>query len=454
MCGIAGAVAVRPGARPDVGRLRRMSHLVAHRGPDAEGLWEAPSGRAALVHRRLSVIDLATGQQPMLDPTGQIGLVFNGEIYNYQSLRRTLRNHGAAFRTESDTEVLLRLYEKEGAACVHQLRGMFAFAIWDERAARLTLARDRIGKKPLFYAVEGDCLYFASSLRALRDTSDAKWDIDLAALDAFMTLSYIPAPHTIYRGVSKLEAGTLATVDASGISTRRYWQLADEPDTTAYDLPHAIDRLDELLNEAVRLRLRSDVPLGVFLSGGIDSSLVTAVAARQSATPVTTFSIGFDVAAFDESGHAAKVAQHLGTEHHVFRAHPDLLGTLPQLVRHFGEPFADSSALPTWMLAEETRNHVTVALAATAGMRRSGATTGIAMRRDCGGCVVPSRSPFSRSRAPRATASCGKRPRGGGRPDKYGGASRCCRSRLPAIGTRCSDRSSRPPSRRCSMLAR
>jgi asparagine synthase (glutamine-hydrolysing) len=367
MCGIAGAVALHQGARIDRERLERISCLIAHRGPDAHGYWAAPSGRAALAHRRLSVIDLATGQQPMLDASARVGLVFNGEIYNYREIRRDLAREGAVFRTESDTETLLRLYERMGADCVHRLRGMFAFGVWDDAAGRLVLARDRVGKKPLYYTVEEECLYFASSLRALRDTSPRQWTIDPSAVDAFMTLSYIPAPRTIYTGVAKLEAGTMLTIDATGTSTRRYWDPADDGDPVPESFADAVDRLDELLNTAVTLRLRSDVPLGVFLSGGIDSSLVAAVAARQSTIPVTTFSLGFDVAEFDESEYAARVARHLGTDHRPLRAHPDLLHTLPAMVRHFGEPFGDSSALATWMLAEETRKHVTVALAGDGG---------------------------------------------------------------------------------------
>jgi asparagine synthase (glutamine-hydrolysing) len=369
MCGIAGAVATRPGAMVSRERLERISCLLAHRGPDAHGTWAAPSGRAALAHRRLSVIDLATGQQPMLSDDGRIGLVFNGEIYNYRELRATLAAQGASFRTQSDTEVLLRLYERKGDACLEDLRGMFAFAIWDDAAGRLLIARDRIGKKPLFYTIDDGCLYFASSLRALRETSRTAWEIDPAAVDAYLTLSYIPAPRTVYRGVSKLEAGTAATLGADGVVTHRYSDFATEPPPVSVPgtFGEAVDRLDEILNTAVAIRLRSDVPLGVFLSGGIDSSLVAAIAAKQSATPITTFSIGFDVSEFDESPYAATVARTLGTDHHVFHAHPDLLHTLPEMVRHYGEPFGDSSALATWMLARETRKHVTVALAGDGG---------------------------------------------------------------------------------------
>jgi asparagine synthase (glutamine-hydrolysing) len=367
MCGIAGAVSLSPMLRPDRERVRRMSGLIAHRGPDADGSWEAPSGRAVFAHRRLSIIDLESGQQPMLDPTGQIGLVFNGEIYNYREVRQELRRRGGHFRTDSDTEVILGLYQESGLECVHELRGMFAFALWDENRGRLLLARDRLGKKPLYYTVEDGCLYFASSLHALHETATRRWEIDPAAVDSFLTLSYIPAPQTIFRGVHKLGAGTMLTVQGAQVDVRDYWSMAEAAEPFAGSYAEAVDRLDELVNTAVELRLRSDVPLGVFLSGGIDSSLVTAVAVRQSAQPVQTFSIGFDHAGFDESGYAARIAQHLGTVHHTFRARADLLHTLPEMVRHYGEPYADSSALATWLLARETRKHVTVALGGDGG---------------------------------------------------------------------------------------
>ena len=303
----------------------------------------------------------------MVDDERHVGLTFNGEIYNYRELRKTLADAGVRFRTESDTEVILQLYRRDGSSCVNDLRGMFAFALWDDTSGELLLARDRIGKKPLFYTTEDGCLYFASSLTALHETSDDHWDIDVRSIDAYLTLGYIPAPRTIYESVWKLEAGTSATIVSGAIATTRYWDPARDIQPMPSTLDAAVDRLDEILNTAVALRLRSDVPLGVFLSGGVDSSLVAAVAARQAGVPVQTFSIGFDVAAFDESPFAAEVARRLGTEHHVFRAKPDLLRTLPAMVRHFGEPFADSSALPTWMLSEETRKHVTVALAGDGG---------------------------------------------------------------------------------------
>lgn len=302
----------------------------------------------------------------MLDGSGQTGLVFNGEVYNYRELRTALSAGGYPFRTDSDTEVILALYRKAGPECVHELRGMFAFALWDDEREQLLLVRDRLGKKPLFYTVEDGCLYFASTLASLRQTSSRRWDMDPAAVDAFLTLSYIPAPLSVFRQVRKVRSGNLLTVDANGISTRQFWDLTE-------DVPYqgtfaeAVDRLDELINTSVELRLRSDVPLGIFLSGGIDSSLVTAVAVRQSSTPVRTFSIGFEESGFDESVYAGRVAAHLGTTHHLSSVRPDLMGVLPSLVWHFGEPYADATALPTWTLAKETRAHVKVALGGDGG---------------------------------------------------------------------------------------
>jgi asparagine synthase (glutamine-hydrolysing) len=367
MCGIGGAFAVDPQARPDVDRVARMSEMLAHRGPDGHGMWCEPAGRAVLAHRRLSIIDLATGQQPMTSADGRSAIVFNGEIYNYKELRRELEQGGTRFRTESDTEVLLDLLGRRGSAGIEPLRGMFAFAYWDAARERFMLVRDRLGKKPLYYVVEGGCLYFASSLRALRATAPRRWEIDIEAVDAYLSLGYIPAPRTIFREVRKLPAATVLEVDAGGWRERRFWDLRvnDAPFEGSYH--DAVDRTEEILQTAVAIRLRSDVPLGVFLSGGIDSSLVTAVAARVSSSPIRTFSIGFDTRGFDESVHAAAIAAHLGTQHRTIPVQTDVLELLPQMADHYGEPFADSSALPTWMLAQATRRHVTVALGGDGG---------------------------------------------------------------------------------------
>jgi asparagine synthase (glutamine-hydrolysing) len=367
MCGLAGAIAVAPDARVDRERLGRMAALMGHRGPDAVGSWSDPAGRAALVHRRLSIIDVAGGSQPMCNDSGDVVLVLNGEIYNYREERQLLRDAGITFRTNSDTEVLLRLYERYGAECVHRLRGMFAFAVWDANRGELLVARDRVGKKPLFYALENGCFYFASTLNALHDTSQAPPRMNLEALDAFLGLGYIPAPLSIWENISKLPAATLLSVSQQGLRAARYWHLGAEREQFGGGFDDAVDHLDELLNTAVSLRLRSDVPLGVFLSGGIDSSLVAAIAKRQSASSTLTFSIGFEDPAFDESIFAERIAAHLGTEHRTFHGRPEMMHVLPELVHHFGEPFGDSSALATFLLAREARAHVTVALTGDGG---------------------------------------------------------------------------------------
>ncbi|HEV2749169.1 MAG TPA: asparagine synthase (glutamine-hydrolyzing) [Gemmatimonadales bacterium] len=367
MCGIAGAVTFRPGARPDHERLCRMAGLMAHRGPDGEGFWADPQGRAAFAHRRLSIIDIAGGRQPMCSDDGQIALVFNGEIYNYRELRRVLSDQGVQFHTVSDTEVLLRLYERFGSDVVHHLRGMFAFAVWDGTRGELVLARDRVGKKPLFYSLDDDSCYFASTLGALRDTDAGARRVSLAALDAFLTLGYVPAPQSIWDGISKLPAGTMLRVSSQGARSLRYWALEQAVQPFMGRFTQAVDRLEALLTTAVALRLRSDVPLGLFLSGGVDSSLVTAIASRQCPGETSTFSLGFAETAFDESGYAERIAQHLGTRHRTITGHPDMVDILPALVRHAAEPFGDASALAVWMLAEETRKHVTVVLTGDGG---------------------------------------------------------------------------------------
>ena len=367
MCGIAGALALRDGVRVYRERLCRMAGLMSHRGPDGEGFWAEPQGRVAFAHRRLSVIDIVGGRQPMCSDDGRIALVFNGEIYNYRELRQVLSDQGVRFHTASDTEVLLRLYERYGSEAVQYLRGMFAFAVWDGTRDELVLARDRVGKKPLFYALDDESCYFASTLGALRDTDPKARRVNLAALDAFLTLGYVPAPQSIWDGVNKLPAGTMMRVSSSGSRSVRYWALEQALKPFAGRFDEAVDQLEDLLTTAVTLRLRSDVPLGLFLSGGIDSSLVTAIAARHCGGDVSTFSLGFAEAAFDEAGYAERIAQHLGTRHRTFTGRPEMLDVLPVLVRHFGEPFGDDAALAVWMLARETRQHVTVVLTGDGG---------------------------------------------------------------------------------------
>ena len=368
MCGIAGAVALTNDARPNHDRVRRLSELIAHRGPDGHGLWVAPSGRALLAQRRLAIIDLVTGQQPMVDETLRVGVTFNGEIYNYVELREALQREGRRFNTRSDTEVLLASYLARGTSFVDDLRGMFAVALWDDTKGQLLVARDRVGKKPLFFTVEDDCLYFSSTLDSLRATARRPWRVSAEAIDEYLAAGYILAPRTAFEEASKLEAGTLLTIETGGSrTTRRYWSADAPVDPFEGTYESAVDRVHETLTDAVRIRLRSDVPLGVFLSGGLDSSLVTAIARREYGLHLNTFSVGFDVSAHDESSAARAVAEHLGTDHHRFDANADLLELLPEVVRHFGEPVADSAAFPLWALARRTREFVTVALSGDGG---------------------------------------------------------------------------------------
>ncbi len=367
MCGIAGAVMLHSDAPVATDAVRRMTNALSHRGPDAEGFWESRSGRASFGHRRLSIIDLASGQQPMVSSDGRRAITFNGEIYNYIELRDELIAAGEHFESQSDTEVLLRLYELEGERCVDKLQGMFAFAVWDEDKRKLFVARDRMGKKPLYYTTWNDCFFFSSSLESLRQGVTRRWNINLNAVDAFLTLSYVPAPATIFEGVRKLAAGQTLLLEKGDLQTRTYWNPRTHTAPFQGTYEQAVDRIDELLNTAVRYRLRSDVPLGVFLSGGVDSTLITALAAKHAKTTLRTFTVGFDEAQFDEAQYAAEVARALGTEHVTLRGRPDLVNLLPDIVRHFGEPFADASAMPIWILAEETRKHVTVALGGDGG---------------------------------------------------------------------------------------
>ena len=366
MCGIGGAFAFDGRGRIDAARLSAAAAAMSHRGPDGEGIWTSPDGAVGLLHRRLSVIDVALGRQPLADASEGLVIVFNGEVYNYRELRQELEAKGHRFRTNSDTEVILESYRAKGPACLDDFRGMFAFAIWDRDRRKLFLARDRVGKKPLFTTVHDGTFYFASTLDALRALCPTTRTLDTEAIDDFLSLAYIPAPRTAWVGIAKLPAASKIEVDAAGARQARYWSLDDPRPSFQGTEAQAIDAIDELIQDAVRLRLRSDVPLGVFLSGGIDSSLVTAVAARQSKT-IETFSIGFDVPEFDESGYAAAIAEHLGTQHRTFQARLDILDLMPQVVRQYGEPFGDSSSINVWQLSEFTRRHVTVALGGDGG---------------------------------------------------------------------------------------
>ena len=363
MCGISGVY--RWDGKPvDPGQLKRMSDCIAHRGPDDEGFYASPAGPATvgLGFRRLAIIDLSGGHQPMTSASGRLRIVFNGEIYNYRELRMELEKRGCKFNTRSDTEVILNAYEVFGKDCVRRLRGMFAFAIWDEREKSLFLARDRAGKKPLFYARKGQALYFASEMKALLKSGEIARDVNLHAIPLYLAYQFIPSPATILSGVERLPPAHWLFCDAKGnLKTERYWTLPRAPHFED-DIPKLCEELREKLEEATRIRLVSDVPLGAFLSGGIDSSAVVGYMAKNSSSPVKTFSIGFEEQDFSELEHARKVAKHFGTDHHEFVVKPDAAEVLPKLAWHYDQPFADPSALPSYYVARETRKHVTVAL--------------------------------------------------------------------------------------------
>ena len=359
MCGIVGMVRGRDRA-VDAELLQRMCDAIRHRGPDEEGRYLG--GRAGLAMRRLAIIDLAGGQQPMHNETRTAWIVFNGEIYNYKPLRARLEELGHEFYTDSDTEAILHAYEQYGADCPKHLRGMFAFAIWDEAREELFLARDRVGKKPLLYAHIGDQLIFGSEFTALLLHPDITREVAPEAIHYYLSFMCVPAPLTAYRQIKKLEPGCSLTFTRDGrVQIQRYWQ----PDFTGkvkLTEEEAGERAVELLRDAVRVRLMAEVPLGAFLSGGIDSSTVVALMSEASSEPVKTFSIGFEEQDFSELHHARRIAAHVGADHHEFIVRPDALEVLPTLVEHYGEPYADSSAIPTYYVARETRRHVTVAL--------------------------------------------------------------------------------------------
>src|SRR3954447_6439063 len=358
MCGIVGIV--RNDGKPvDEALLARMNDAIRHRGPDEDGFYI--NGSTGLAMRRLAIIDLKCGQQPIHNADRSAWIVFNGEIYNYLELRAKLEKLGHTFYTNSDTEAIVHAYDQFGTDCPNHLRGMFAFAIWNERTQELFLARDRVGKKPLLYADVNGQLIFGSEFSALLLHPDISRDIEPEALDYYLSFMCIPAPLTAYRAIRKLEPGHWLRWRNGNIELQRYWQ----PDfTKKIDISEkeAGERTVEILREAVRVRLMSEVPLGAFLSGGIDSSAVVALMSQESSERVKTFSIGFDEQDFSELHHARRIAEHVGAEHHEFIVRPDAVEVLPTLVEHYGEPYADSSAVPTYFVSRETRRHVTVAL--------------------------------------------------------------------------------------------
>jgi asparagine synthase (glutamine-hydrolysing) len=364
MCGIAGFL--HSGGRPAGAWravLERMTRTLVHRGPDDEGYYL--DDRVGLGHRRLSVVDLETGRQPIANETGDVWVVANSEIYNDPQLRPLLEKKGHRFRTRSDSETIAHAYEEWGTACVEHLRGMFAFALWDVRRGRLLLARDRLGKKPLYYAPSaGGALLFGSELKSLLVFPTVDRALCLEAVSDFLSLMYVPRDKSIFRGIRKLLPGQLLIADRGGIRLEQYWQLHFG---AVADDPAAPRRLAELLRESVELRLRSDVPYGAFLSGGIDSSTVVGLMAQQSSTPVPTAAIGFAESEFDERAAARRVAAHFGTDHCDEVLQPSAVRVIEALTWHYDEPFGDASAVPTWYLSALTRRRVTVALSGDGG---------------------------------------------------------------------------------------
>lgn len=364
MCGIAGIIS-------EIGEhhgseLALMLDALRHRGPDDHGQWVSDDRRVWLGHQRLSIIDLSeAGRQPLSNEDGTVWITYNGEIYNFQALRQQLEGLGHQFRTRTDTEVIVHAYEQWGTDCVKRLRGMFAFGLWDQRRRRLFLARDRVGKKPLFYTRVGRRFLFASELQGLLADPAVPRQVDHQALDAYLSLGYVPAPQTAFCDIKKLPPAHWLTLDLTStgptVHIERYWHLTYVPKFNLTE-NEAIEALQEKLTEAVQLRLISDVPVGAFLSGGIDSSIVVGLMAQLSDRPVKTFSIGFVEAAYNELDHARRIAERWQTDHHEFIVQPDALEILPLLVRHYGEPYADSSALPTFYVSKLTRAYVTVAL--------------------------------------------------------------------------------------------
>lgn len=361
MCGIGGKVSFDE--RPSAALAERMNDVQRHRGPDASGVYAA--GPALLAHRRLSVLDpREAGDQPMSNADGTVHIVFNGEIYNYRELRDRLP--GYTFRSETDTEVLLYLFEEYGVECLEFLRGMFAFAVWDERAERLFLARDRTGQKPLYYHHVDDSFRFGSTIKAILADEAVPAQPDLPAIRSYLTYQYVPHPRTGFEGIRQVSPGEYLVVSRHGVEREQYWSLSFT-DKHAESVSRLTSTLRERIREAVRLRLRSDVPLGVFLSGGLDSSIVTATAAEILDEPVETFSMGFDVETQSELGHARTVADHFDTDHHEYSISPDAVSVLPELVDAYEMPFGDSSALPTYLISRATAGDVTVALNGTGG---------------------------------------------------------------------------------------
>ena len=382
MCGICGKISL-DGKPVEEDLLEAMCRSFSYRGPDDQGIYTANSktddGRSLSVglgHRRLAIIDLSqAGHQPMSNEDGTIWITYNGEVYNFQELRSELKHKGHTFKSDTDTEVILHLYEEKGIHAVDYMNGMFAFAIWDENASRLWVCRDRIGIKPLVYYWDEKHFAFASEIKALLNDAAIAKELDHEALYLYLAFNYVPAPYTMFKGIKKLEPGHYLILEQGELKEKKYWDVAQPAISSSLPTEFADQekifkkRLYECLNDAVCKQLIADVPLGAFLSGGIDSSIIVALMALNSNRPVKTFSIGFsDAKLFDETRYSREVAERYNTDHHEFiLTYQDMLDVLPDVLSTFDEPFADSSAIPTYIVSRETRKHVTVALSGDGG---------------------------------------------------------------------------------------
>jgi asparagine synthase (glutamine-hydrolysing) len=364
MCGIAGMIG-REGEAVTAEQVRRMTDTIVHRGPDDEGIFAQRN--VGLGMRRLSIIDLSGGHQPIYNEDRTVTVVFNGEIYNFPDLRKDLESRGHQFYTHSDTEVIVHLYEEMGADCITQLRGMFAIALYDAKQNSVLLARDRLGKKPLYYAVREGRLYFGSEIKAMLAVAPELASVDPEGVLQFFYFGYIPDPQSAFREIRKLPPGHLAEYKDGQIQVREYWDVPAYGVNDPGSDEACLDEMERRLAEAVRIRLISDVPLGALLSGGVDSSIVVALMARESSGPVKTFSIGFRKADFNETEYASLVAKRFGTDHHRLIVDPDIADTLNHLTGMMEEPFGDSSMIPTYCVSQLARQHVTVALSGDGG---------------------------------------------------------------------------------------
>jgi asparagine synthase (glutamine-hydrolysing) len=364
MCGIAGILSLSDKA-VRLEEVRSMCDAMIHRGPDDEGFFVSPG--IGLGMRRLSIIDLEKGHQPLHNEDSSVWVVFNGEIYNYKGLRQALRNQGHIFSTETDTEVILHLYEQYGEACVDKMRGMFAFAVWDQPRRKLMVARDRLGIKPLYYATVGGRLVFGSELKVILQLPEVDRVLNLESLEHYLSSLCTPLDESILEGIHKLRPGHILTASPrKGVEVKQYWDVRFDPDRSMSET-QAVGRLRDLLDESVRLRMVSDVPLGAFLSGGVDSSAVVATMSRMSARPVKTFSIGFEEAEFNELHYARDVSRRFGTEHHELVIEPNVLNVIDDFAWYLDEPFGDPSAIPTYMVSRLAADTVTVVLSGDGG---------------------------------------------------------------------------------------